>query len=59
MNKMNLYHCDLKTKNVIFKKDEFMLKIIDFGMCVKKIPNEKMRLKGYTESYLPFNLRIS
>ena len=56
---MGLFHCDLKTKNVIFKKDEFMLKIIDFGMCVKKIPNEKMRLKGYTEPYLPFNLRIS
>ena len=42
----------------MFKQDEFMLKIIDFGMCVKKIPNEKMKLKGFTEPYLPFNLRI-
>ncbi len=58
MNKMGLYHCDLKTKNVIFKKDEFMLKLIDFGMCIKKNPNEKMKLKGFTKPYLPFNLRV-
>ncbi len=54
---MGLYHCDLKTKNIIFKKDEFMLKIIDFRMYVKIKNNKKMKLKGFTEPYLPFNLR--
>jgi len=34
MNNLGFYHCDLKQENVIFKKEEFMLKIIDFGMCI-------------------------
>lgn len=36
-----------------------MLKIIDFGMCVEKIKGKKLRFKGGTERYLPFNLRDS
>ena len=36
-----------------------MLKIIDFGMCVEKKPGKKLRLKGWTRRYLPFNLRDS
>ena len=52
LHKKNIVHRDLKPENMLFESDSDTLKIIDFGIAVKKKPNEILTERLGTPYYI-------
>ncbi len=53
MHKKGIVHRDLKPENMLFEEDSDMIKIIDFGIAVKKKqPDEILNARLGTPYYI-------
>ena len=52
LHKKNIVHRDLKPENMLFEADSDKLKIIDFGIAVKKKPNQILTQRLGTPYYI-------
>lgn len=52
LHKRGIVHRDLKPQNMLFEADSDTLKIIDFGIAIKKRPDEVLNSRLGTPYYI-------